>query len=41
MAQTLGNADREKKAEGNLMATAQWDGALPEAVDPTTNAVVS
>lgn len=41
VAQTLGDADREKKARENLMSAAQWDGALPEAVDPITNAVVS
>ncbi|MBZ0316822.1 MAG: glycoside hydrolase family 125 protein [Anaerolineae bacterium] len=41
VAQVLGDADREKKARENLMSAAQWDGALPEAVDPITNAVVS
>ncbi len=41
VAQTLDDADREKKARENLMSAAQWDGALPEAVDPITNAVVS
>lgn len=41
VAQTLGDADRERKVRQNLEAAAQWDGALPEAVDPQTNAVVS
>ncbi len=41
VAQVLGDADRERKVRQNLEAAAQWDGALPEAIDPQTNAVVS
>ena len=41
VARVLNDADRERRAWDRLHAAAQWDGALPEAVDPATNAVAS
>ncbi len=41
IARALGDAAREQAAWDRLRRAAQWDGALPEAVDPASDAVVS
>lgn len=41
VAQATGDDARAERARARLAAAAYWDGALPEAVDPTTDKVVS
>lgn len=41
IARLTGDAARERRARDRLAAAAQWDGALPEACDAITGAVVS
>ncbi|MBN8619560.1 MAG: glycoside hydrolase family 125 protein [Anaerolineae bacterium] len=41
IAQLLCEPDRERRALAQLRSAAQWDGALPEASDPQSAAVVS
>lgn len=41
IARLLGDPTRERRAWDHLRVAAQWDGALPEACDPATGAVVS
>ncbi|GAB4413850.1 MAG: hypothetical protein Kow00106_08770 [Anaerolineae bacterium] len=41
IARLLGDAPREKRAWAHLESAMQWDGALPEACDADTGAVVS
>lgn len=40
-ARALGDIDRVNRARANIERAAQWDGALPEATEPDTGAVVS
>ena len=40
-ARLIGDADRERRVIGRLLATAQWDGALPEAYEAESGAVAS
>ncbi len=41
IARAMNDPERERRALARLEAAAQWDGALPEAYDAESGAVVS